>query len=350
MVSRRLGTAAVLVCALLAVGVAVLAAGRLHGEAIASRDAELQLTTLRLDLAHIRDVPWGASATEGDDPEQVRQELAAAERRVKAALERVDAGPVTAPLERGLGALWEIFDIVAAGGTGDDAVKPSSTAAHELAAADAALLRVAGRYHEESVRALSSSRLQVTVLILVLFTAFAWFYARVAKARRAAERFAEENQRLLAVTQREALTDALTGLGNRRALMDALERVDDEPRMLAIFDLNGFKQFNDQFGHPAGDALLARLGRRLATTVDPFGDAYRMGGDEFCVLAPVEPTAAPALATLAASALSDEGDGYRIACAHGLALIPVEAADPSRALALADERMYADKAQFDARL
>ena len=54
--------------------------------------------------------------------------------------------------------------------------------------------------------------------------------------------------------------------------------------MLVLFDLDGFKHYNDTFGHPAGDALLARLGARARARVGGRGRAYRMGGDEFCVL------------------------------------------------------------------
>ena len=73
-----------------------------------------------------------------------------------------------------------------------------------------------------------------------------------------------ENRSLLALTKQEAVTDALTGLGNRRKLLRDLERVlaesDGRWRLLMIFDLDGFKGHNDTFGHPAGDSLLARLG------------------------------------------------------------------------------------------
>ena len=55
---------------------------------------------------------------------------------------------------------------------------------------------------------------------------------------------------------------------------------------LVILDLNGFKNYNDRFGHPSGDALLARLAAKLDGAVDAYGTAYRLGGDEFCVLAP----------------------------------------------------------------
>ena len=53
-----------------------------------------------------------------------------------------------------------------------------------------------------------------------------------------------------------------------------------------LFDLDGFKAYNDTFGHGAGDALLARLGGKLDQAVSPHGSAYRLGGDEFCVLLP----------------------------------------------------------------
>ena len=78
-----------------------------------------------------------------------------------------------------------------------------------------------------------------------------------------------ENLRMVAASRSEALTDALTGLGNRRKLLaDLDERLAharaEAPRVLILFDLDGFKSYNDSFGHPAGDALLARLGVKLA--------------------------------------------------------------------------------------
>ena len=94
-----------------------------------------------------------------------------------------------------------------------------------------------------------------------------------------------ENRRLL----EQVRTDPLTGLGNRgRMQVDlgtVLDRADREhPAMLYLFDLNGFKRYNDTFGHLAGDELLARLGRNLRDAVGSDGVAYRIGGDEFCLL------------------------------------------------------------------
>ena len=102
-----------------------------------------------------------------------------------------------------------------------------------------------------------------------------------------------ENTQMLTTSRREAVTDILTGLptaGGWSPTSSALlaDAEHSEPRLLVLFDLNGFKHYNDTFGHAAGDALLARLGVRLAEAVAPSGAAYRMGGDEFCVLAPLE--------------------------------------------------------------
>ena len=106
-----------------------------------------------------------------------------------------------------------------------------------------------------------------------------------------------------------------------------------------LFDLNGFKSYNDTFGHPAGDALLSRLAAKLAAAVAPAGEAYRMGGDEFCVLLPAGD---PDLSRVAA-ALSESGEGFNVTGAYGSAVIPADATTVSTALSVADERLYAHK-------
>jgi two-component system cell cycle response regulator len=154
-----------------------------------------------------------------------------------------------------------------------------------------------------------------------------------------------ENARMLVTSRHEALTDALTGLGNRRALTRDLDRAigaHDEPTLLALFDLDGFKHYNDSYGHPAGDALLQRLGRMLASHVEGAGSAYRMGGDEFCVLVPIIGDGEDQAAA-AAAALAEHGDGFSISCSHGAVGVPIEADDVGEALRIADQRMYAHK-------
>jgi two-component system cell cycle response regulator len=156
------------------------------------------------------------------------------------------------------------------------------------------------------------------------------------------------NLTMLADTREESLTDALTGLGNRRRLIRDLEDVlhphGGTPSALVLFDLNGFKGYNDVFGHPAGDALLARLGARLGAAVGPDARAYRMGGDEFCVLAPIDEGNPLATLDRGRQALGELGDGFEISAAHGCVLVPEESDDAGTALGIADRRMYAEKA------
>jgi diguanylate cyclase (GGDEF)-like protein/putative nucleotidyltransferase with HDIG domain len=157
-----------------------------------------------------------------------------------------------------------------------------------------------------------------------------------------------ENLRMLRTSEDDATTDALTGLGNRRALVRDLEHAAeaDDPgarHVLALFDLDGFKTYNDAFGHPAGDALLERLGANLAAAVAGDGSAYRMGGDEFCLLARVDDGAADAIVARAALALSERGERFSVGCSYGTVVLEGEALRPSEALRIADQRMYANK-------
>lgn len=143
--------------------------------------------------------------------------------------------------------------------------------------------------------------------------------------------------------EHEARTDALTGLSNRRVLMEDLDEATAPnawPSTLVLFDLDGFKEYNDRFGHPAGDALLERLAHRLDRAVGTRGHTYRLGGDEFCVLLGLPERASRGALRDCLSALSESGDGYAIAASHGVAELPREAGGPSSALTSADSRMY----------
>jgi two-component system, cell cycle response regulator len=153
---------------------------------------------------------------------------------------------------------------------------------------------------------------------------------------------------LLGRSREEALTDSLTGLGNRRRFMLDIEHdleVADvrHPLVLVLFDLDGFKNYNDTYGHPAGDALLVRLSTNLEQAVGGQGRAYRMGGDEFCVLASAAHVGPGALISTAAAALTTEGEGFAISCSYGTVLLPEEADRVSDALRIADGRMYVHK-------
>src|SRR3954453_7086711 len=168
--------------------------------------------------------------------------------------------------------------------------------------------------------------------------------AMVAVIARMAYSFAE-NIAMISSSRLEARTDVLTGIGNRRKLYDDLACLvaeEDGESELVLFDLNGFKHYNDSFGHPAGDALLSRLGQELSSFVTGRGHAYRMGGDEFCIVIPATEERAMVVAG-AARALSDRGEGFCIPAACGSVLVPAEATTVADAVRLADQRMYTDK-------
>lgn len=101
--------------------------------------------------------------------------------------------------------------------------------------------------------------------------------------QRETEMLSEENRRI-------ALTDALSGLPNRRRLLAYLESLAEQPArtldsMAIIFiDLDGFKEINDAHGHQAGDVLIGTLSDRLRTVCLPYAKLARVGGDEFAVL------------------------------------------------------------------
>jgi|HubBroStandDraft_3_1064219.scaffolds.fasta_scaffold03062_4 two-component system cell cycle response regulator len=159
---------------------------------------------------------------------------------------------------------------------------------------------------------------------------------------------ARENLRLISASGELANRDALTGLGNRRALLHDLELIvaqatPSEPKLMLLFDLNGFKYYNDTFGHPAGDALLERLGRKLAAGSGSDQRTYRLGGDEFCAL--LEVTDDPS--TLAADLtgrLLESGERFMIGACYGEVLLGSETNNAEEALRIADQRLYAQKA------
>ncbi len=144
----------------------------------------------------------------------------------------------------------------------------------------------------------------------------------------------------------EATLDPLTGLANRRQLAEDLDAIWSEatperPVRLLMFDLDGFKAYNDTFGHPGGDLLLSRLSHAFKAAVDSHGRAYRLGGDEFCAL--LWGDCGEHMVESCLTALSEEGEGFSITSSYGSVMLPQETDDPDLALQLVDERMYAYK-------
>src|SRR3954454_3333099 len=165
----------------------------------------------------------------------------------------------------------------------------------------------------------------------------------VAKGRSAAADIVG-HQRL----RRQAVSDPLTGLGNRRKLAEdkavrLADAVPAAPHLLMLFDLDGFKAYNDAFGHPAGDALLAHLGTKLAAAAAPYGTAYRIGGDEFCAVLSLDEHRLEEALAAAVEALTEGGEKFLVAPSYGVGLLPHEAETLEQTLQIADERMFAHK-------
>jgi GGDEF domain-containing protein len=138
----------------------------------------------------------------------------------------------------------------------------------------------------------------------------------------------------------ETPADAVTGLATHdRLLADVQRELDSGSEVtLYLFALDGFKDYNDAYGGVCGDALLAWLGRKLRDAVGAYGNAYRMRGGSFALLAVGSERFTNALCASAASALSESGDGFQISCDVGGASLPGETVHPREALELAARR------------
>ena len=156
---------------------------------------------------------------------------------------------------------------------------------------------------------------------------------------------------------RLAYTDAVTQLPNRHCFDQALEeqiqysRRDSEGFSLLYFDLDGFKSINDDHGHGAGDAILAKIGQRLKHAVRETDMVYRVGGDEFALIMPGAST--PESVTLVAENLLTKIDqpievgdqSLHLSISIGIACYPGAASDAKTLIKLADEAMYRAKAK-----
>jgi diguanylate cyclase (GGDEF)-like protein len=163
------------------------------------------------------------------------------------------------------------------------------------------------------------------------------------------------NRRLLLALRGQANTDGRTGLTNSRAFDEALERLlanraDNEPVAVLMLDIDHFKDFNDRYGHPAGDEALRAFAHLLGSSVREHDVAARYGGEEFAVFLP----------GLGASGAADVAERIRertestiiplgpgltghITVSIGIAVAPDDGAQRVMLLKAADEALYRAK-------
>ena len=163
------------------------------------------------------------------------------------------------------------------------------------------------------------------------------------RARRALE--ASNHRLVLAQDDLRQLADRdpLTGAINRRALRDIFNDVQTSGAMLLFFDLDGFKQVNDLYGHPAGDDCLRTFANALRESFRPSDHVIRYGGDEFLIVAHGLDAAG------ARSRIDDVTERMNrtfgsVWCGFSVGLTELAAGgSPEQALQIADQNMYADK-------
>ena len=156
----------------------------------------------------------------------------------------------------------------------------------------------------------------------------------------------------------QANTDPLTGLYNLRYLhreiaqLLSLQKRYEHPFTLLLLDIDGLKRINDAHGHQAGDRLLMQVAIAMRRAVRAVDTAARMGGDEFCVLAPQQDSAGGAnLAGRLVEAIREEvvtPDTPPVGVSIGVAGCPEQGEDADRLLEAADQAMYRAKAAGEA--
>jgi diguanylate cyclase (GGDEF)-like protein len=156
----------------------------------------------------------------------------------------------------------------------------------------------------------------------------------------------------------QASRDPLTGLLNRRSLLPTLNQmvektaINNQHLIVAMLDLDRFKQFNDKHGHVAGDHMLAAAGHLLREFFRDDDRAFRYGGDEFCIFLPrtnrlVGQARLEAFAQGLQEMLPKAPDGSpsSIAVSFGVACFPDDSMQPNELVAMADAALYRSKRQ-----
>jgi diguanylate cyclase (GGDEF)-like protein len=159
-----------------------------------------------------------------------------------------------------------------------------------------------------------------------------------------------ENARLYQQVQKQAETDALTGISNRRTFESALERElsraarNGEQLTLAMFDIDHFKSLNDTYGHQVGDEVLKKVANALALTCRDFDTPARYGGEEFVVILPsCSSKESLMVAERLRKAIAEIDAVTPVTASSGVATFPTHASDMYALIKAADEALYESK-------
>ena len=337
----RPGRSAVLVVGIWLLG--LLAVGgvfALEGRSDATRRAQVVIGQLRIQQGELLAIAFSPAITpSAPRPAQTAEQLAGAKATYRASLRKLAVLGHSDEPTRILATSGQYFAFV------DHlsalvARRATTQAALQLGASqrpggiqfrlDAELDRAELGYGADAARSRVVATVAAFGATILLLVAFSIAFHHLLRARRR--------------SHDDATTDALTGLGNRRKLFADMNQPADAPdrgtKLAAIFDLDGFKAYNDTFGHPAGDALLAALGRKLTLAVAGRGQAYRIGGDEFVVT--TNAIDGEGVLADAKTALSEQGPGFSIGCSSGSTRLKTGSSFEDT-LHIADQRLYANK-------
>ena len=258
-----------------------------------------------------------------------------------------------------IGSAWKLGEQMPLRGTGTEWVTINKKALLEPDIAQSGQFITAKYHHDQGIRTIAYLPLIAKGIVIGGFLVAccnpnAYLQRHMTLLEQLASQIAMsiENSRLYAEAEEKARVDEITGLLNRRSLDELMAaEINRHSRYggvlsLIILDLDGFKAFNDNYGHPAGDKLLKEIGNVLKAAIRNTDQAFRYGGDEFAVLLPNTPI----------NATSQVADRIRrqiprktksghiaITASLGLASWPADGVTPVEIVAAADTALYRAK-------